>query len=117
MSAAPSEGGDDALAALCELDAAMACSISELSRSRERIADLRQQRAHGKSWRELVTTADRPLVVESLTTVLERLNAVGGRFRRAEAHALHSDGLSMERIASLFGVTRQRVSALLRDRG
>ena len=41
----------------------------------------------------------------------------GSRLRRAEARALHVEGMTMEQIADLFGVTRQRVSALLkRDR-
>ncbi len=37
----------------------------------------------------------------------------GAAWRRAEARALHQEGISMDRIAQLFGVTRQRVSALL----
>ena len=34
--------------------------------------------------------------------------------RRAEAHALYAEGLTMDQIAERFGVTLQRVSALLR---
>ena len=34
--------------------------------------------------------------------------------RRAEARALYDEGLTMDEIATLFGVTRQRVSGLLR---
>jgi DNA-binding transcriptional regulator LsrR (DeoR family) len=34
--------------------------------------------------------------------------------RRAEARALYAEGLTMDQIAERFGVTRQRVSALLR---
>ena len=33
----------------------------------------------------------------------------------AEARALHDEGLTMAEIAALFGVSRQRVSALLRS--
>ena len=32
-----------------------------------------------------------------------------------EARVLHGEGMTMDQIAKLFGVTRQRVSALLRE--
>jgi len=51
------------------------------------------------------------LTRDNLATLVE----AGSRLRRAEAHALHAEGMTMEQIAELFGVTRQRVSALLRS--
>jgi transcriptional regulator with XRE-family HTH domain len=42
------------------------------------------------------------------------LDTLGADVRRAEARALYEEGLTMEQIAEHFGVTRQRVSALLR---
>lgn len=110
------DGGDAATAALRELDAALRSSIAELTAARGRVETVLAARSAGKAWREIVSGEERPLVVESVTSVLDRLSAVGSRFRRAQAHALHGEGLSMERVAALFGVTRQRVSALLRDR-
>ena len=107
---------DRATAALRELDAALLSSIAELTAARARVEMVLAARTAGKAWREIVSIEERPLVVESVTAVLDRLSAVGSRFRRAQAHALHREGLSMERVAALFGVTRQRVSALLRDR-
>jgi predicted transcriptional regulator len=41
----------------------------------------------------------------------------GSGWRRAQAHALHDESVSINRIAELYGVTRQRVSALLRGAG
>ena len=70
----------------------------------------------GRPWSEIVREEDRPLIVELLTANLNRLMSAGGRLRRAKAKALHDDGMTMEQIASFFGVTRQRVSALLSDR-
>ena len=70
----------------------------------------------GKAWSEIVKDEDRPLIVELLTSNLNRLMSAGGQLRRAKAKALHDDGMTMEQIASFFGVTRQRVSALLNDR-
>ena len=70
----------------------------------------------GKPWSEIVKDEDRPLIVELLTANLNRLMSAGGQLRRAKAKALHDNGMTMEQIASFFGVTRQRVSALLSDR-
>jgi predicted transcriptional regulator len=36
------------------------------------------------------------------------------RFRRHQAQVLRSEGMPMDRVAELFGVTRQRVSQLLK---
>lgn len=93
-----------------------------VDRTRERLdavlarADvLRAERAKGRRYAEIVAAEDRPLLVEVLSQVLDELAASGAAFRRAEARALHADGLSHEAIAEVFGVTRQRVSALLKE--
>lgn len=78
---------------------------------------LRAGRAQGKPYAAIVAAEDRPLVVELLSDALEELAAAGAAFRRCEARALHADGLSHEAIAALFGVTRQRVGALLKAAG
>ncbi len=46
---------------------------------------------------------------------MERLLRVSARLRWAEARALHAEGVTMDKIAALFGVTRQRISGLLRE--
>lgn len=107
---------DEATDALRDLDSALQASITELAAARQRVEKVLAARAAGQSWREVVGDEQRPLIVESVTSVLDQLSAVGSKFRRAQAQALHREGLSMERVAGLFGVTRQRVSALLRDR-
>ena len=101
-------------AAADELVVALDDAIARLHQARDRAQALRQAMTQGGPLREIVTQEDRPLVVELLTDVQDLLADSGGRFRRAEARALHEEGASMERIAALFGVTRQRVSALLR---
>lgn len=80
---------------------------------RERAARIREARAAGQSYAEIVTTSSPPLIPELLTQKFQRLATAGSQLRRAEAKALHDEGMSMERIATHFGVTRQRVSALL----
>lgn len=75
---------------------------------------IRSCRQNGAPYRDIVTEEERPLIAELLTETIQRFEAAGTRFRRAEARALHQEGLTMEQIAKLFGLTRQRVSALLR---
>jgi len=82
----------------------------------ERAESLLDAHHSGKPWSQIVREEDRPLIVELLTANLNRLMSAGGQLRRAKAKALHDDGMTMEQIASFFGVTRQRVSALLSDR-
>jgi hypothetical protein len=67
------------------------------------------------SYREIVPNEERPLIVELITANLELLSGVGSRLRRAEAKALYDEGLTMDEIATLFGVSRQRVAVLLRS--
>lgn len=74
---------------------------------------LSSARSEGRGYADIVSQEQRPLVVEMLTSVLDELARAGSTFRRAEAKALHDAGLSHEAIAALFGVTRQRVGALL----
>ena len=111
----PAPIDDPALESLRDLEAALEQTVTELIDARTRALDLIEARETGRGWREIVESERRPLLVETLSTALDRLSAVGGRFRRCEAEALHDEGLSMERIALLFGVTRQRVSALLKS--
>ena len=78
-----------------------------------RAAFLKAARAEGRPYADLVAEEDRPLLVERLTHVLDELSTAGAAFRRAEARVLHAYWLSQDAIARLFGVTRQRVGALL----
>ncbi len=83
---------------------------------RARIAHIREQRLTGRPYREIVSAESRPLVVELVTHSVSELDRAGVRVRRDEAEALYREGMTMEAIAELFGVSRQRVSALLRAR-
>ena len=107
---------DAATTALEELVAAIDECVRQLEHSRARAAELLASRAAGASWLEIVTAESRPLVVESVSTVLATLARAGSTFRREQAHALQAEHVSINRIAALFGVTRQRISALLRER-
>ncbi|MFR9802304.1 hypothetical protein ACL02T_08360 [Pseudonocardia sp. RS010] len=107
--------GDPALAALRALGAQLDRTMAGLAEARRRVRHVERLRAAGLSWHEIVTQEERPLVVEALTRALDDLGAAGGAFRREEARALQREQVSMTRIGKLFGVSRQRVSAILHD--
>jgi hypothetical protein len=103
---------DAALAALDELVVAIRRTQRSLEDAVARAEDLRGRRLAGQPYREIVAADQRPLV-EVVSSSTNRLIEAGSRFRRAQARALRAEGLTMEAIADLFGVTRQRVSHLL----
>jgi hypothetical protein len=112
----PSDAPDEVLDALDELVVALE---ENSRRNKEMIARARRiqrLRGRGLAYSEIVEGQPRPLIVELLTENFDALRTAGGRLRRTEARALHDEGLSMDRIAELFGVTRQRISRLLKVR-
>lgn len=107
---------DPATRALEDLVTELDACIAELERARARSSRLLGKREAGQPWLEIVTGEARPLVVESISTVLGSLATAGHAWRREQASALQREDVSINRIAALFGVTRQRISALLRER-
>lgn len=107
---------DAAIRSLMELAAQLDSTISELKAARLRADELIEQRASGRTWLEIVSTEEPPLVIERITRALEKLGEVGSRFRREEALALRREQVSITDIGALFRVSRQRVSALVQDR-
>lgn len=110
-----SDDRDAFMAALDDLDHALEENIDMAERMKQRIVDIRAARAEGRSLREIVPNEEAPLIVQLLTESTNLLHSYGNRVRRTEARALHREGMTMDEIAKLFGVTRQRVSALLRE--
>ena len=106
---------DAFMAALEDLDRALDESVAMAQRMKQRIEEIRAARSAGRSLREIVPYEDTPLIVQLLTESTNLLHSYGNRVRRTEARALHREGMTMDEIAKLFGVTRQRVSALLRE--
>jgi hypothetical protein len=103
------------LQALGELERALERTVDMAEQMSTRIAYLRQQCQTGRPLHEIVRSENPPLVVQLLTESATVLHTYGTRARRSEARALHREGVTMDEIARLFGVTRQRVSALLRE--
>jgi hypothetical protein len=104
---------DEFLEALTALEKVLADNALRTSLIKKRIAQLRRSRAKGVPYTELVASEQGPLIVHLLTQSSAALDTAGADVRRGEAEALYAEGLTMEQIARSFGVTRQRVSALL----
>jgi hypothetical protein len=66
-------------------------------------------------YQQLLPLRRRLEVIEQISTALRELNRHGHLFRRVEARALYAEGMTMSQLAYVFGVSRQRVSALLRE--
>ena len=109
------EPNDPVLEALTGLVRALRENSDRIEATISRAEHMRAQRQAGQSYREIESGEERPLIVELTRDNLAALVEAGSRLRRAEARALYAEGMTMEQIAELFGVTRQRVSALLRS--
>jgi hypothetical protein len=110
----PAEDDDEVLAALSEAMCALEASTRRNQLALTQAGHMAEARAEGRAWKDIVEGEERPLVVELMTESLGALLEAGARLRRAKARALHEDGVTMEAIGQLFGVTRQRVSSLIR---
>lgn len=101
--------------ALRDLDHALDDNVERAGRMKRRIAELEAAFSAGRPIMEVMPDEQTPPLVQLLTESADALHVYGSRVRKTEARALHREGLTMDQIAHLFGVTRQRVSALLRD--
>jgi transcriptional regulator with XRE-family HTH domain len=106
---------DEVLAAIDELCIVLRENTERNKLALKRAEEIRRHRAAGWTYREIVDDATKPLIVELTRENLNGLMDAGGRVRRLETKALHDEGMTMEEIARVFGVTRQRISALLRE--
>jgi hypothetical protein len=105
---------DPVLLALTNLSEVATSSASDLAELNENLAILRRNRLQGWSWRRIIADAESPNPLALLTKIAADLARACGGFRRALAVGLRREGLQVTEIATLFVVSRQRVSALLR---
>jgi len=104
---------DDVGTALDELAAAAQANIDEWTAVLARIAQVRELREQGTPYVEMKIETDGPTIIGALSRNQERLTLAGAHVRRALARELSSAGWSQAQIAQAFGVSRQRVAALL----
>jgi signal transduction histidine kinase len=105
---------DEVLAALEEVTAALAGTERRAREIVERAKDQARLRAAGRSWRDITKSEDHPRTLDLLRETLAVLQRANSRYRRSLARELHDQGATMQSIAELFGITRQRVAVLLK---
>jgi len=101
------------IAALDRLETVLRRSMEDIDGLLVRIQQLRERLQAGRPLSEVVDAAARPLIIESMTALLDRLGDAGSALRRAEAQQLFAEGFTRTRIATTFGVSRQRATTLL----
>jgi DNA-directed RNA polymerase specialized sigma24 family protein len=106
---------DAFLRALADLETALHENWERNKAIRRRIAHIRRQRENGGTLSSIVTAETPPLIVQLVTESSRALDEHGARVRRIQVLTLHDEGMTMDEIAEKFGVTRQRVSSLLRE--
>jgi len=104
---------------LATLDALEEGAARNAQRSRDiqhRIAAYRRQIERGRDLTAITADEPRPRLVELLTANKETLETTGAQVRATQARALRAEGRTLDEIGAFFGVTRQRISALLQQR-
>ena len=99
--------------AMDQLETALSRSHDDIQGLLVRISQLRETLQAGRPLSEVVDAAERPLIIESLSSLLDRLGDASSALRRAEAQQLFAEGFTRTRIAATFGVSRQRATTLL----
>lgn len=106
---------DDLLAALDALVAVLGESTKRNRLATKQAQAIKRLHKGGQSYRDIFARDEHSLIRQVTHENVERLLRVSTRLRWAEARALHAEGMTMDKIAVLFGVTRQRISGLLRE--
>ena len=105
--------GDDAvLDVLDEVMTALRENTERAHRALARAEVIRAERESGRSYREIAADGE-PLIITLVTENLQSLVNAGSRLRRAHARALYSEGATLQEIGKLFGVSHQRISAII----
>jgi uncharacterized protein YjcR len=107
---------DSAIEALRALVKVLDANDERNAYVRRRAEQIEALRAQGYTWQQVLSTEDRPLIIDVLAQSMALLNEVGGRFRREEARNLITEGMKKQDIADLLGVSVDHVSAMLDDR-
>jgi hypothetical protein len=78
---------------------------------------IRKLHQGGQTYGEIFVRDERSLIRQVTRDTVDQLVQASAKLRWAEVKALHDEGLTMDKIADLFGLTRQRISSLLREGG
>jgi DNA-directed RNA polymerase specialized sigma24 family protein len=111
----PAPTADEFLDAARNLREAFDGAVAGAETIRQRVDWLEEQRHSGATTAGLVRGGERLVLLEATNATLEALLTAGTRLRRIATQLMYADGLTMDEIARAMGVTRQRVSKLLRS--
>lgn len=103
---------DEVLEVLDEVVRALKENSERAAWALKRAEEIRSKRRAGTSYRELASEGE-PLIITAVTENLQNLVDTGSRLRRAHARALYAEGATLEEIGKLFGVSHQRISAII----
>jgi hypothetical protein len=108
---------DPVLEALTTLSEVATSSADDLTALKRDLQQVRLRRLQGSSWRHIMAENGSTHLLSTLTRIVADLGRACGGFRRALALGLRREGLQVTEIGTLFHVSRQRVSALIRSNG
>ena len=103
------------VAALDDVDIALADNIERGKEARRHVRRLQRGIERGATVQDLMAAEPAPRAVELISANAAMLETAGAAFRARLAHALRAEGLTIEAIADMYGVSRQRISALLKQ--
>jgi len=111
------DGGphDQLLEALDELLVVLRESTKRNQLAIRQAETIRKLHRGGRTYREIFVRDERSLIRQVTRDNVDDLVRASAKLRWAEVKALHDEGLTMDRIAVLFGLTRQRISSLLKE--
>ena len=104
---------DAAIEALRALLKVLDANVERTEYVRARAEYIESLRAQGYTWEQVLSTEERPLIIDVLAQSMALLNEVGGRFRREEARCLLREGVKEQDVADLIGVSVDHVRAML----
>lgn len=110
-------GREEELAALDGLATRIEENARDDRQLARRIRQLRADRAAGRSWHTLLGRESQPRLLDLSARVLRRATETSVMVRRLLASGLRGEGATVPAIAEKFGVSHQRISAVLRNGG
>ena len=106
---------DDVIAAADALVTVLGESTQRNRLATKQAQAIKRLRKAGRSYGDIVSRDEHSLIRQVTRENVDQLLRASARLRWAEARALHAEGMTMDKIAVLFGVTRQRISGLLKE--
>jgi hypothetical protein len=101
------------IAALDQLERVLVRAQEDIEKVLRRVSEVRQRLEVGDPLSQVIEQSQRPLIIETLSALLDRLGDASSALRRSEAQQLFAEGFTRTRIAATFGVSRQRATTLL----